>query len=451
MVLIISFIVLSIETIFAAEVSDIEGTKYEGAVNELIQRKIMSGYPDGTFKPARVITRAEFSMVSLAVIGVGMEVWGQDLKSNFVDINGHWAQPYIKYAFSKGIINGVASNSFAPDAPISYAQAITIMVRLLGSKEEVDEIGNWPTNYIDYALENGILIGIDNKDYNLSVNRGDAAIMVYNIAKILTPKNPMKFNEKELSFYSFNTQNNESEPKKYIENIAKNSDAVIGLELKINYSKVVEDVLIPISFRLYDPINKQLFETKQVYKILKDTTDSTIINSIPLSGLGNLKDGEYRVIATNGQNVITEKIIKLYTDLTYEDNFIKELKVDSLKFYSTSTEYGIAESERLYTEEFKYGPANKCIWWELKLSFGNPNKDIDFPIMFKIYDEKWNCIAEFTKNYYKIKTYQNNITLSEGVYSNAYGGRDYWGTGKYQVRIFVRDKIISEGNFKVVN
>ena len=49
-------------TAFAADVmipEDVKGTKYEAAVTTLVEKEILSGYPDGTYRPAGTINRAE--------------------------------------------------------------------------------------------------------------------------------------------------------------------------------------------------------------------------------------------------------------------------------------------------------------------------------------------------------------------------------------------------------
>ena len=47
----------------AAELRDIENSWAKGAIEELVAQDIISGYPDGTFKPDRQVTRAEFAKI----------------------------------------------------------------------------------------------------------------------------------------------------------------------------------------------------------------------------------------------------------------------------------------------------------------------------------------------------------------------------------------------------
>jgi hypothetical protein len=48
------------------------------------------------------------------------------------DISGHWAETYIKAAYGQGWISGYPDESFKPNQPITRAEAVTLVNRMLG-------------------------------------------------------------------------------------------------------------------------------------------------------------------------------------------------------------------------------------------------------------------------------------------------------------------------------
>ena len=104
------------------------------AISTIADYGIITGYQDGTFKPAKNITRAEF--VTMAVRFVALD---ENATADFTDIAGHWAEQNIKTAVAKGWINGYEDGTFKPDKAITRAEAITIVNKILERK--VDEEG----------------------------------------------------------------------------------------------------------------------------------------------------------------------------------------------------------------------------------------------------------------------------------------------------------------------
>ena len=96
------------------------------AINELAAAGIVTGYPDGTFRPDHTVTRAEFVTMLMRLIG-------QDGgKTVFADVQGHWAEKYIAKAAEYGYISGYPDGTFRPDANITRAEAFKIMTNVFG-------------------------------------------------------------------------------------------------------------------------------------------------------------------------------------------------------------------------------------------------------------------------------------------------------------------------------
>ena len=97
---------------------------YNKYINAAVEKGLMKGYPEGTFKPNAPITRAEFTyMISII-----------DKKDKgavpFADVKGHWAEDAIGREFAAGRIAGYPDGSFRPDANITRAEAAKILNRV---------------------------------------------------------------------------------------------------------------------------------------------------------------------------------------------------------------------------------------------------------------------------------------------------------------------------------
>jgi len=125
---------------------------------------LVQGYPDGTFKPERLLSRAE--LATLLVRAKGIEVTERAKSNVFKDVKpGHWAAPYIKEAVAMGLVQGYPDGSFKPNANISKAEAITVlsrydkipMERVVQKPYRDVNTDNWAAKYIQAAKNAGIL------------------------------------------------------------------------------------------------------------------------------------------------------------------------------------------------------------------------------------------------------------------------------------------------------
>lgn len=162
----------------SAEYTDVyEYDSYYTAVNRLSDLGIVSGYDDGTFHGDASITRAEFAKLIVCAMDAESEARASGISSKFYDVpQGNWAVPYIAYVSSKGIVSGYPDGSFGPDNTITYAEALTILGRILGYTEET--IGAyWPTNYIEAASSIGLTKDLIVQTY-APINRAVAAVII---------------------------------------------------------------------------------------------------------------------------------------------------------------------------------------------------------------------------------------------------------------------------------
>ncbi len=160
---------------------DVVDTQFESAVNALVEKGIISGYPDGSFRPDIGISRAEACIVAVKAMGPTDEELNEAAKTGFTDLEGYgWAEKYINFAAAKGVVAGYPDGSFRPADKVSYAEMASMLIRALGYK--ADELtGDWPDNYISKASSIGIFKGIKySADSNAT--RGNVALMTNAVA-----------------------------------------------------------------------------------------------------------------------------------------------------------------------------------------------------------------------------------------------------------------------------
>lgn len=163
---------------FAAAPSDVAGTKYEKAVNLLLDLGITTGYPDGTFKPENIVTRAEMAAFIVRALGLEEAAKFSAGASQFKDVKpGDWFAGYINVAATVGVIKGYPDGTFKPNATVTYPEAVTMLVRALGYTD-ADVVGAWPVNYIVKASQLGVSKDVTIK--NEGAVRGDIALLVNN-------------------------------------------------------------------------------------------------------------------------------------------------------------------------------------------------------------------------------------------------------------------------------
>ena len=143
----------------APDFSDLDGHENAEAVARLELLNVLKGYPDGTFKPDNTITRAEFAAVAVRVSGLeNVAMAAKGLPTGFSDVPAwHWASGYVGTAAKMGIVNGIGNGLFAPETPVKYEEAITMIVRALGYEPMAQARGGYPFGYLIVANEIDLL------------------------------------------------------------------------------------------------------------------------------------------------------------------------------------------------------------------------------------------------------------------------------------------------------
>ncbi|MEW6189869.1 MAG: S-layer homology domain-containing protein [Actinomycetota bacterium] len=96
-------------------------------IESLASKGIITGYPDGLFRPEAHISR---SQIAKLVVSSKASSLNTTFKGYFKDVpQTHWAWRYIETAYEQGLIKGFPDKTFKPEDPATRAEAVTILMR----------------------------------------------------------------------------------------------------------------------------------------------------------------------------------------------------------------------------------------------------------------------------------------------------------------------------------
>ncbi|MEM0950875.1 MAG: S-layer homology domain-containing protein [Cyanobacteria bacterium P01_H01_bin.74] len=129
-------------TAMAAMFVDIQSNWANGAIEKLSSAGVISGYPNGTFRPNGSVTRAEFSAVLAKALDLKMTPSGEQTFSDVMTSN--WAYPAIETVRKTGLVRGYPSGEFMPNKSITRAEAMAVLSNAaripMPSNQQVDQI-----------------------------------------------------------------------------------------------------------------------------------------------------------------------------------------------------------------------------------------------------------------------------------------------------------------------
>ena len=156
-------------------------------IAELTNRGVISGYNDGSFKPNRTVTRAEWAKIMVGAAGIICS----DESIYFSDTANHWALKYINAA--KNYLTAYADNTYRPDQAVVREDVTMAMVRLKGyNLDEVDysylskftdqdTISNNVKAYVAVAIQNNLINGFEDNTFRGqdTLTRAEAATLLW--------------------------------------------------------------------------------------------------------------------------------------------------------------------------------------------------------------------------------------------------------------------------------
>ena len=113
--------------------SDVTDVPTLSAVESLRIMGVISGFPDGSFRPSGNLTRAQFCKMAVYAMGAQDELAAYRAITVFPDVANHWARDYVNLS-AKGhkLLAGFPDGTFRPESTVTDGQAVTILLRMLG-------------------------------------------------------------------------------------------------------------------------------------------------------------------------------------------------------------------------------------------------------------------------------------------------------------------------------
>lgn len=178
-------LLFSVNLSFASFLDVTSDNEFYEAVQYLQDSKIVQGYSDGTFGVDRSISRAEMSKILILDSSYKL------LKPTkcFVDVNfDDWFSAHVCSLKAYGIANGYANNNFKPNAPITKAEALKLILKSqkveLSSNVASSSVNmnsqDWFYDLVNFAVENQIWFFDNAVSPNSLISRGEFAQLFYN-------------------------------------------------------------------------------------------------------------------------------------------------------------------------------------------------------------------------------------------------------------------------------
>lgn len=170
----IVLLVLIPVTVFAF--SDVgQDHPYGHAISALSDAGVVGGYPDETYRPDRLLNRAEFTKIVMGAISEPHAVLGCTASSFSDVVQGAWYAPYVCRAKVLGLVRGYSDGTFGPETSINAAEAAKIVSIAFGL--EIGAGSPWYVPYV-HALKSNHAYPPSISRVDAFVNRGEMASMV---------------------------------------------------------------------------------------------------------------------------------------------------------------------------------------------------------------------------------------------------------------------------------
>ena len=111
------------------------------STEKVSQPAYIAGFPDGTFKPGKEVTRAEAVRMFVKLVNNGAEL-PKNPTTSFKDANNAWYSDEINYAVAKGFIKGYSDGTFKPNQKLTRAEAVTILNSVFGRNTKSTSFAN---------------------------------------------------------------------------------------------------------------------------------------------------------------------------------------------------------------------------------------------------------------------------------------------------------------------
>lgn len=180
------------------------------AIMDLVRKGILSGYPDGTFKPENPVKRSETSVILTKVFNLDLL---KPERATYIDVpKTHWSYGYVEViGKTKLMSDSIENGRFRPEENLKRIEFVPISVKALGMKMFADVINEeektktimvfsdasqvpiWARGYLTIAIKAQIVSGYPDRTFKPrnNITRAEIASLIYNMLK------PIEFDEQK--------------------------------------------------------------------------------------------------------------------------------------------------------------------------------------------------------------------------------------------------------------
>lgn len=358
----------------AANYPDVDSSaSYKQAVDELSALNVINGYEDGTFQPDKLVTRAEFSKMVITALGsaeLAQAEAAAGIDTQFSDVKGdHWAAGFVTAAVSNSIINGMGDGTFAPDANVTYAQAMKMLVCAAGYEQWSLDRGGWPDGYMYWGNQVKIGNGVKDVTNDTEITRAQVAQMIDNVLTAPVCVNTQKYTYDQYGNKYPELQAKDGYGVDYQSILIKNHDAykVKGTVTATNKSTGGSVKVDEVQFKIQnarnwldqeDQISKTNDNAVEIKAAIGNSGADEYLKKYVEALVKETDDDEYEIlsVALAGQN---EEVTLKADDFDYENsNYTAGDYVDAGKLYfynsGKTTSYKINADTELYVNGALY-------------------------------------------------------------------------------------------------
>ena len=187
-IMLIGMMVVSASAAGFDDFSDKDEIVNKDAVSMLTILGVINGKEDGSFfDPAGNVTRAEMAKMIATVLNQGADVDGLyvGMNTGLTDVKGHWAESYINYCYSLGIIAGRGNGKFDPAATVTGNEAAKMLLVAAGYDAQLEGLTgtDWAIKTASLASTLGIFDDLTAATGD-PLTRDNAALLIYNALDI---------------------------------------------------------------------------------------------------------------------------------------------------------------------------------------------------------------------------------------------------------------------------
>ncbi|MCU6793928.1 S-layer homology domain-containing protein [Paenibacillus sp. WQ 127069] len=167
------------------ELTDISGSYAQKEIRNLVDNGVISGYEDGSFQPAKAMSRAE--LAKIIVLSLGLKE-NTERASAFTDVGKNdWYQGFVGALVESGITQGTSATTFSPNAKVTREELIVFFIRAMGLEEaagkiavdanlsDLKQVSSWAQSHVSLAFKIGFVNGIESHDGTLKFSPKDHA------------------------------------------------------------------------------------------------------------------------------------------------------------------------------------------------------------------------------------------------------------------------------------